>query len=316
MSHPANRRNPVLTIESDFLNAFTVDVEDYFQVSAFEHDIERKCWDTYPCRVVDNTQRLLSMLTEYNVKATFFLVGWIAERHPQLVAEIRHAGHEIGSHSYWHRLVYRLTPDEFRQDLRRSRKVLEDILGEPIRVFRAPSFSITQRSRWALEILVEEGFSIDSSIFPIYHDRYGMPNANPAIHRLPTPAGLLWECPPSVVRVAGFNLPVSGGGYFRLYPGKLSIRWLRQVNQLAGRPFVFYLHPWEIDPGQPRLRAGSRLSRWRHYLNLHETESKLQRLLSCFRFGTLTDVVAWANDPPARAKPIRIHQPLVSERPV
>jgi polysaccharide deacetylase family protein (PEP-CTERM system associated) len=303
-------------IQADFLNALTVDVEDYFQVSAFEQHIDRDCWDSYPCRVVDNTRRLLRILSEYEITGTFFVVGWIAERHPHLVTEIRQDGHEIGSHSYWHRLVYRLTPDEFREDLRRSRRVLEDILGEPIRVFRAPSFSITEQSRWALEILAEEGFSIDSSIFPIYHDRYGMPNANPAIHRLPTSAGLLWECPPSVVSIAGFNLPVSGGGYFRLYPGSLSIRWLRQVNQRAGRPFVFYVHPWEIDPQQPRLKVGSRISRWRHYLNLNETESKLKRLLDSFHFGTLTDVVARTGDSLARPKPRRSPATLVSERPV
>jgi polysaccharide deacetylase family protein (PEP-CTERM system associated) len=304
----------MMPIRVDYLNALTVDVEDYFQVTAFERDIDRKSWDTYPCRVVDNTRRLLEVLAEYGVSGTFFVVGWIAERQPKLVAEIRQAGHEVGSHSYWHRLVYRLTPDEFREDLRRSRSVLEDVLGEPIRVFRAPSFSITPRSRWALEILVEEGFAIDSSIFPIYHDRYGMPDADPAIHQLPTPAGWLWECPPSVVRVAGFNLPVSGGGYFRLYPGGLSLRWLRQVNRVAQRPFVFYVHPWEIDPLQPRLKAGSRISRWRHYVNLADTERKLRRLLGGFQFGTLSEVVARSGEVDVRPGMYRSTEPAVSEQ--
>jgi polysaccharide deacetylase family protein (PEP-CTERM system associated) len=301
---------------TEFVNALTVDVEDYFQVTAFEHQIARDRWDTYPCRVVDNTRRLLGILADHAVTGTFFVVGWIAERQPQLVSEIRKAGHEIGSHSYWHRLVYRLSRDEFREDLRRSRNVLEDILGEPIRVFRAPSFSITSQSRWALAILVEEGFTIDSSIFPIHHDRYGMPDANPAIHRLRTDAGYLWECPPSVVRVAGFNLPVSGGGYFRLYPGGLSMRWLRHVNQIDRRPFVFYVHPWEIDPQQPRLKVGSPISRWRHYLNLAETENKLKRLLSGFRFGPLSDVVARTGEAIERPKLQRSIEAVVAERPV
>lgn len=274
------------------LNAFTVDVEDYFQVSAFERQIARTNWDHYPLRVQDNTLRLLELLADYDVVGTFFVVGWIAERCPELVTEIRNAGHEIGSHSYWHRLVYDLTPAEFRVDLVRSRRILEDILGEPVRVYRAPSFSLTARSQWAFEILVEEGFQIDSSVFPVYHDRYGVPDANPAIHRLATPAGSLWECPLSVIRLAGVNLPVSGGGYFRLYPEQLTRYWLRKINREAQRPFVFYVHPWEIDPVQPRLGVGSYASRWRHYVNLSSTYGKLETLLAQFRFGTLSDVIA------------------------
>ena len=274
------------------LNAFTVDVEDYFQVSAFERDIDRRSWHDYPLRVEQNTLRLLELLADHDVTGTFFVVGWIADRCPGLVSEIRNAGHEIGSHSYWHRLVYQQTPKQFRDDLVRSRTVLEDILGEPVRVFRAPSFSITQQSTWALEILVEEGFQIDSSIFPVYHDRYGVPQANPSIHQLETAAGSLWECPLSVIRVAGFNIPISGGGYFRLYPQSMTCRWLRKVNHQANRPFVFYVHPWEIDPDQPRLKVGTRLSRWRHYVNLAHTQAKLERLLDSFCFGSLSDVLA------------------------
>ncbi len=300
--------------ETQCLNAFTVDVEDYFQVSAFEDHIDRRRWDSFPSRVENNTLRLLEKLAERSVFGTFFVVGWIAERFPHLVAEIRQAGHEIGSHSHWHRLVYRLTADEFRSDLNRSRKVLEDILGEPIRVFRAPSFSITERSLWALEILVEEGFEIDSSVFPVYHDRYGLPKANPAIHRVSTPSGPLWECPLSIVRIAGQNLPVSGGGYFRFYPGALSYRWLRQINESVGRPFVFYIHPWEIDPGQPRLHVGSLLSRWRHYVNLHATEAKLERLLNQFRFGTLSDVVARTQCQISQDVTCRAPMKIVTER--
>jgi polysaccharide deacetylase family protein (PEP-CTERM system associated) len=274
------------------LNAFTVDVEDYFQVSAFERDIDRRTWNEYPLRVERNTLRLLELLADHDVTATFFVVGWIADRCPGLVTEIHNAGHEIGSHSYWHRLVYQQTPKQFRDDLVRSRDVLENILGEAVRVFRAPSFSITQSSQWALEILVEEGFQIDSSIFPVYHDRYGLPRANPAIHRLETAAGSLWECPLSVIRIAGLNLPISGGGYFRLYPQRLTCRWLHSVNHRWHRPFVFYVHPWEIDPDQPRMQVGTRLSRWRHYVNLARTQSKLEALLKRFCFGSLTEVLA------------------------
>ncbi len=272
-------------------NAFTVDVEDYYQVSAFEDQIDRKIWESYPQRVERNTLKLLEILSDHDVTGTFFIVGWIAERYRDLVQEIRAAGHEVGSHSYWHRLIYRLTPDEFREDLRRSRDILEDILGERVLQFRAPSFSITKRSLWAFEILIEEGFQIDSSVFPVYHDRYGVPDANPAIHRVETPSGSIWECPPSVVKRWGVNLPISGGGYFRLYPVKWSIHWLRQVNLAEGRPFVFYVHPWEVDPAQPRLKAGSLVSRWRHRVHLASTERKLKTLLDAFRFGTLSRVL-------------------------
>jgi polysaccharide deacetylase family protein (PEP-CTERM system associated) len=222
------------------------------------------------------------------------VLGWVAQRNPDLIAEISRAGHEIGSHSYWHRLIYQMSPEEFRQDLQLSRRSLEEITGQPVRLFRAPSFSITRRSLWALEILVEEGITVDSSVFPIYHDRYGIPGATPHIHCQQTPAGPLWEFPPTVVRWAGFHLPISGGGYFRLYPRQLSCRWLRKVNQRMGQPFVFYIHPWELDPQQPRLSVGSRVSRWRHYLNLASTARKLDHLLSKFRFGTVSEVMsAW-----------------------
>ncbi|MCA9170844.1 MAG: DUF3473 domain-containing protein [Planctomycetales bacterium] len=274
------------------LNAFTVDVEDYFQVTAFERDISRNDWDAYPLRVEANTLRLLEILADAQVTGTFFVVGWIAERVPSLVEEIRRAGHEIGSHSYWHRLVYELTPEVFQADLVRSCRVLSDILGEPIKIYRAPSFSITQRSLWATDLLIDAGIEIDSSVFPIYHDRYGIPDANPAIHAVQRDNGVLWEFPPSVVRKFGFNLPVSGGGYFRLYPQRFNEACLRQINNDLKRPFVFYIHPWELDPDQPRLPAGSRLSRWRHYVNLSRTQAKLEHLLDSFRFGTISAVLA------------------------
>ena len=273
------------------LNAFTVDVEDYFQVSAFERQVDRKRWGEYESRVVANTQRLLRLLAGHQVQATFFVLGWVAERFPELVCQIRDEGHEVGSHGYWHRLIYDQTPDEFRADICRARDLLERTTGEPVGAYRAPSFSIVERSRWALDILVEEGFTIDSSVFPIHHDRYGIPGAKPFVHSIDTPAGPLWEFPPSVVHLVGLNIPVGGGGYFRLYPLWLTTRWLAQINRRQQQAFMFYIHPWELDPGQPRLAAGTKLSRWRHRVNLSTTERKLDQLLERFRFGTVSEVV-------------------------
>ncbi len=283
--------------QTPLLNAFTVDVEDYFQVTAFEGDISRADWPAFHTRVQRNTRRLLELLENHGVRGTFFVVGWIAERFPGLVCEIASAGHEIASHSYWHRLIYRLTPEQFRRDVRRSCDRLQELTGQAVTCYRAPCFSITRDSLWALEILVEEGIRIDSSVFPIHHDRYGIPDARIDIHPIETASGTLWEVPPAVVRYPGVNLPVSGGGYFRLYPIWLTNYWLGKINRSEGRPFVFYVHPWEIDKDQPRLRAGSRLSRWRHYVNLASTERKLTQLLHSFRFGTLTEVCQQATAP-------------------
>jgi polysaccharide deacetylase family protein (PEP-CTERM system associated) len=272
------------------LNAFTVDVEDYYQVSAFEKHVHRDEWDQWESRVVASTQRLLTLLDRHSVKGTFFVLGWVAQRYPQLVREIHDRGHEIGSHGYWHRLIYENSPEEFRADLRRSRDVLEDVTGVRVTAHRAASFSITARSLWALEILAEEGFTVDSSIFPIRHDRYGIPGAEPRLHQLTTPAGQLWEFPPSVARFGRMNLPVSGGGYFRLYPFVLTSYCLRKINR-ARHAFMFYVHPWEVDPDQPRVPARSKLTRFRHYVGLRGTERKLDRLLTRFRFGRVSDVI-------------------------
>lgn len=273
------------------LNAFTVDLEDYFQVSAFENDIQRCLWDKFPLRVENNTYRLLEFLADHDIQATFFVLGWIADRCPDLVKAIHDAGHEIASHSYWHRLIYSMGRSEFREDVRRSKQILEDTISSRVNIFRSPSFSITRRSMWALDVLIDEGFEIDSSIFPIYHDRYGIPDARCDIHRIETSNGSIWEFPPSVVEFGKMNLPVSGGGYFRFYPVALTNYWLKQINNQKKRPFLFYVHPWEIDPEQPRLRAGSRLSRLRHYMNLGSTEEKLRRLVKQFSFGTVSQVV-------------------------
>lgn len=291
----------------EYLNAFTVDVEDYFQVSAFEAQIKRRDWDHYPLRVEANTRRILALLERHDVKATFFVLGWVAERCPELVREIHAGGHKIGSHGYWHHLIYQQSADEFRQDLRRSKDVLEQVTGEGVTSFRAPSFSITKRSHWALEILVEEEFRLDSSIFPMRHYRYGMPHAQPGVHQIRTASGPLWEFPPSVARLARLNVPVSGGGYFRLYPWALTKRLLSAVNRKHHRPFVFYVHPWELDPDQPRLRAGSWLSRAKHRLNLKATAGRLEELLAAFRFGPLCAAAVLANGLPTKG--CQAHQP-------
>jgi polysaccharide deacetylase family protein (PEP-CTERM system associated) len=266
-------------------NAFTVDVEDYFQVSGFEAIIQRSAWRGFESRVIANTLRLLDLMDRHGVQGTFFILGWVADHYPGLVREIHERGHEIGSHSYWHRLVYEQTADEFRDDLCRSRNVIEDIIGVPVTAYRAPSFSITQRSMWALEILVEEGFTMDSSVVPIHHDRYGIPGAKRGPHMLKTPSGSILEFPPSVARFAGLNLPVGGGGYFRLFPIAWTIYWLGRLGYL---PIMFYVHPWEIDPDQPRLHVGSPMSRFRHYVHLATTEHKLDQLLNHFAFGSMS----------------------------
>jgi polysaccharide deacetylase family protein (PEP-CTERM system associated) len=278
-------------LEAEVVNALTFDVEDYFQVSAFESHIPRGHWDQWESRVVRNTRRILRMLDRHGAKATFFVLGWVGEKYPRLVSDIQARGHEIGSHGYWHELIYNQTPEQFRADLQRSRDVLQDIVGERITAYRAPSFSITKRSFWALDILVEEGFSVDSSVFPVYHDRYGIPGAQSKPHQITTASGPLWEFPPSVVRVAGVNVPVAGGGYFRLYPLAWTHYLLRRINGVERRPFVFYMHPWELDPNQPRIKTASAVSRFRHYVGLSKSEAKLDRLLQKFQFGRLRDVI-------------------------
>jgi len=273
------------------LNAFTVDVEDYFQVSAFEKNIARSQWADFPPHVVDNTERILDLLAEHEVKGTFFVLGWVADHYPQLVRRIADAGHELASHSYWHRLVYELTPEQFREDLRNSKRAIEDASGVAVDCYRAPSFSITRKSIWALEILVEEGFSCDSSVFPIVHDRYGIPDAKTGIHQIQTPSGPIWEFPPSVRRLAGMNLPVSGGGYFRLYPYAFTANSFWRINHQQNEAFMFYVHPWEVDVEQQRMPFAKGATRFRHYVNLHTTEHKLRRLLRGFSFGTISDVL-------------------------
>ncbi len=274
-------------------NAFTVDVEDYFQVTAFEKKITPEQWNDWPLRAVANTETLLDLLAARGVKGTFFMLGWIAERAPDLVRRIAAEGHEIAAHGYDHRLVYRLSEDEFRSDVRRTRTLLQELSGREVSGYRAPSWSITDRTPWALRVLVEEGFRYDSSVFPIRHDLHGSPDAPREIHRRETEAGPILEFPPAVVRVSGKNIPVGGGGFLRLYPYWLTRRMLRSIKTQTG-PFVVYVHPWEIDPDQPRIKGASLKSRFRHYVNLRTTRWKIERLLTDFDFAPMKDVLSRA----------------------
>jgi polysaccharide deacetylase family protein (PEP-CTERM system associated) len=289
---------------STIVNAMTVDVEDYFQVSAFDDVVPRDQWLQHESRVVANTNRLLELFADAGVRGTFFVLGWVAQQHPDLVRRIAGAGHEVASHGYGHRLVYDLTRQEFTDDVRRSRDVLADITGRRPLGYRAPSFSVTARSLWALDVLLEEGFVYDASIFPIHHDRYGIPTAPRHFHARELALGQLWECPSSTVRLGGTNLPVGGGGYFRLLPYAWT-RWgMARINRREQQPAIFYLHPWEIDPDQPRLPT-SRMTAFRHYCNLHKTEGRLTRLLRHFRFAPLADVLATAQGQPALAAAVQ-----------
>jgi polysaccharide deacetylase family protein (PEP-CTERM system associated) len=273
------------------LNALTIDVEDYFQVSAFAAAAPVARWDTFESRVCRNTNRVLDILATSRTHGTFFVLGWVAERFPDLIKRIHREGHELASHGYEHRLVYETTPEAFRRDLRRAKAVIENAAGVGVVGYRAPSYSITDRSLWALDVLIAEGYRYDSSIYPIRHDRYGIPSWPRHIHRIERPSGSIWELPGSTIARAGANLPIGGGGYFRLLPYAWTRHGIASLNRREGQPAIFYLHPWEIDPEQPRIRAGA-LSRFRHYYNLTKTESRLRRLLSEFRFGRVTDVLA------------------------
>lgn len=278
-------------MRSAVLNAFSVDVEDYFQVAALASAVRRDSWTQREPRVERNTQVLLDLLAERGIRGTFFVLGWIAERHPALVKRITAAGHEIASHGYSHQLIYTQSPAEFREETARSKGLLEDLGGTAVIGYRAASFSITRRSLWALDVLIDLGFRYDSSIFPIRHDRYGIPGAAPQPGEIAAPSGrTIAEFPMSAASFCGVRVPVSGGGYFRLLPYWLTRRGLAQINETHRRPFTFYLHPWEIDPGQPRV-AVRWLSRLRHYTNLDRCEARLKRLLGEFRFGTMREVL-------------------------
>jgi polysaccharide deacetylase family protein (PEP-CTERM system associated) len=273
------------------VNAISVDVEDYFHPTELAASAPMHQWDSLTSRVEEATLRTLDLFAERGARGTFFILGWVADRHPGLIRRIAEAGHEIGCHSYWHRLVYDLTPEEFRSDTERACTAIEQACGVRPRAYRAPSYSITRRSWWALEILAELGFTIDSSIYPIVHDRYGVPGFARHASTVETPSGRLLEAPVATVLLGGQVAPVGGGGYLRLLPYRYTAAGLRRVNWDERQPACLYFHPWEIDPGQPRLAQG-RIARWRTYWGLEGMEMKLRRLMREFRFAPLGEVYA------------------------
>lgn len=274
------------------VNAFSVDVEDYFHVEALASTVDRHSWAQLDYRAEESTRRLLDLLAAQGVKATFFILGWIARRSPQLVRAIHDAGHEVASHGLNHQMVSKQNPGQFRRETIESKSLLEDATGAPVRGYRAATYSITRESLWALEILGELGFAYDSSINPIRHDLYGIPDA-PRFPYRPPGAGLL-EVPITTVEMLGRRLPCGGGGYFRLLPYALFSSALRRVNRADGQPAVFYCHPWEVDPEQPRIQGLPWRSRFRHYTNLSRMESRLKRLLRDFRWGRMDEVFVGA----------------------
>jgi polysaccharide deacetylase family protein (PEP-CTERM system associated) len=303
------------------LNALTIDVEDYFQVSAFEQCVSRDCWDNYALRVEDNTKRILDILDEFQVRATFFVLGWIAERCTSLAREIVQKGHEVASHGYGHQRIYNQSREEFRNDIRRSKSILENLTGMTVLGYRAPSYSLSMDTLWAYDELLEAGYQYDSSVFPIRHDLYGIPNwprfpffvekgldgqwqpvmeqhseyseqdfaSNGSRSQVKAIRSRMTEIPITTLSIAGKNFPIAGGGYFRLFPYPLTKWGLQRINHSERRPFVFYIHPWEIDPDQPRFRGACVKSRFRHYLNLQKTETRFRHLLADFRFAPICE---------------------------
>ncbi len=272
-------------------NAFTVDVEDFFQVEAFSNVIDRKKWGSYACRVELNTNLILDLLDENNIKGTFFVLGWIAKRYPGLVKKIDARGHEIASHGMSHKLIYKQSIDEFRAETVEAKKLLEDIIQKNVYGYRAATYSITKKSLWALDILVEAGFIYDSSIFPIRHDRYGIHDACHVPNILTTPnQSKIIEFPLSVIKTKYLTLPIAGGGYFRLFPYWFTKLGLKTLNK-KGQEFVFYIHPWEVDPEQPVVQTGSKFTQFRHYNNISKCADRLKRLTTDFYFTSMKDVL-------------------------
>ena len=290
------------------LNAMSVDVEDYFQVSAFERHIVRSEWPAISCRVEANVEKILQLFERHQVKATFFTLGWIAERYPTMVRRIVAAGHELASHGWEHRRVSTQQPESFLEDVSRTRKLLEDLSGEAVKGYRAPSYSIDHRNLWAWDVLQAAGYQYSSSVVPVRHDLYGMPEAPRFAFR--TQAGGLLEIPVSTLSVAGHNINCGGGGWFRLFPYRFS-RWsLARINQRDQRACVFYFHPWELDPGQPKVLGIGLKTRFRHYLNLHKTEARLERLLADFSWGRMDHIFLNETDPVLVDYP-EYHEPAI-----
>ncbi len=281
----------------DIANALTFDVEDYYQVSAFENIVDRSQWGKYESRVERNTMKILDILAEKNIQATFFVLGWVAERSKKLVQEIVSRGHELACHGYSHKLIYSQNQHEFREETFKSKAVLEEIGGMPVKGYRAASYSITSRSLWALDVLIDLGFSYDSSIFPVHHDRYGIANTPrfPYIASRPGNKSII-EFPISTLKLLNANLPIAGGGYFRIFPYSLTSYGLGRINEYEKQPFIFYLHPWEFDPEQPRIKARL-LSRFRHYTNLTRCQSRFEVMLEQFSFTTVEKVLDAYHEP-------------------
>jgi len=270
-------------------HALSFDVEEHFQVAAFWSAARRREWDLQISRVERNTRKIADLLSEHSTKATFFVLGWVAERHPDLVKDLAHQGHEIASHGYGHELVHTQTPAQFREDVRRSKQILEDVIGRPVMGYRAPSFSITPQTQWAIPVLIEEGYRYDSSIYDRFQSSRKNGEIKTGTYQLETQAGTILEVPPSTMSACGFQLPVAGGGYFRLFPYAASKMFLKNLEK-QGSQLVMYLHPWELDPEQPRM-AGPVLSKVRHYLNLRKTEQRLRWLLKDFSFAPIKEVI-------------------------
>ncbi len=273
------------------INALTFDVEDYFQVEAFKEHVSFEEWLSYPCRVVESTQKILDILDEREVKATFFILGWVAERFPDLVKRIANDGHEVASHGYAHQMVYKQTPDEFEADLVKSVEILESISGTKIIGYRAPTYSIVEKSYWAFDTLIKHHFLYDSSIFPITHDRYGVPDGERFPYLVQRENGTsIHEFPLSTLRIGKWNFPIAGGGYMRLLPYFVMKMGLRHLNRQQ-RSGIVYLHPWELDPEQPKIPNIPASTKFRHYLNLHSTAGKLRRLIRNFEFAPVRQVL-------------------------
>lgn len=302
-------------------HCLSFDIEEHFQVSAFASPMRRRHWEHFESRVENNTLLISDLLSTRNMRATFFVLGWVAERHPNLVRKLASAGHEIASHGYEHELITAQTPKSFREDVRKAKRILEDITGQPVLGYRAPSFTITTETQWALPILAEEGYRYDSSIFPVAHDRYGMPGASPWLHELVMPSGKLYELPPSTIGMGRVRIPVAGGGYFRLFPYRVMHTLLKRI-EAGGHPLVMYFHPWELDPHQPPMN-GPWFSRFRHYNNLTKTQERLAQLLIDFSFAPIRDVISpvrlaaneqGAADLSAGASSYRLDQPALTHK--
>ncbi len=275
--------------DSDLTNAMTVDVEDYFQVSAFEPHIDRAEWDRYSCRIERNIENILELFDRHHAYATFFTLGWVAERYPGVIRRIIENGHELASHGLSHVRVDKQDPDLFRDDVKRAKALLEDVGGSAVNGYRAASFSIGQRTPWAFDVLAEEGYRYSSSIYPIRHDHYGMPEA-PRFAFRTNPNQDFIEVPITTLSLWGHNLPCGGGGYFRLLPYAVS-RWsLRQVNKIEGAPCILYFHPWELDPEQPRIPGLSLKTRFRHYVNLGQMQDRLSAVLRDFHWNRMDEI--------------------------